>query len=74
MENALCLVFLERQYEAFCDRYSDKVVGVLQKTWNKMDDAGRQATASLSFSERGRGYLDAALAGGKSRSLNNAQG
>ena len=63
MENALCLVFLEHQYEEFCDRYPDKVVAVLQKTWNKMDEAGRQAAASLSFSGRGRAYLEAALAG-----------
>lgn len=67
MENALCLVFLERQYEDFCDRYPDKVVAVLQKTWSKMDDAGRLAAASLSFSELGQGYLNAALAGGESR-------
>lgn len=71
MENALCLVFLEHQYEEFCDRYPDKVVGVLQKTWNKMDDAGRQSATSLSFSERGRGYLDAALAGGQPRDGNS---
>ena len=67
MENALCLVFLEHEYEEFCGRYPDKVVAVLQKTWNKMDDAGQQAAASLSFSERGRAYLAAALAGGDSR-------
>lgn len=67
MENALCLVFLEHQFEEFCDRYPDKVVAVLQKTWNKMDDAGRLAAASLSFSELGQGYLNAALAGGESR-------
>lgn len=64
MENALCLVFLEHQYEEFCDRYPDKVVAVLQKTWNKMDDAGRQVAATLPLSERGRGYLKTALAGG----------
>lgn len=64
MENALCLVFLEHQYEEFCDRYPDKVVAVLQKTWNKMDDAGRQIAATLPLSERGRGYLKTALAGG----------
>ncbi|WP_419342479.1 DUF4202 domain-containing protein [Achromobacter sp. PD1] len=65
MENALCLVFLEHQYEEFCERYPDKVVAVLQKTWHKMDEAGRQAAASLSFSERGQAYLAAALAGGE---------
>ena len=65
MENALCLVFLEHEYEEFCGRYPDNVVAVLQKTWNKMDEAGRQAAASLSFSERGQAYLAAALAGGE---------
>ena len=62
MENALCLVFLEHQLEAFCDRYPDKVVDVLQKTWRKMDEAGRQAAMTLPLSARGQRYLGDALA------------
>lgn len=62
MENALCLVFLEHQLEAFCDRYPDKVVDVLQKTWRKMDEAGRQAALTLPLSARGQRYLREALA------------
>lgn len=62
MENALCLVFLEHQYDDFCQRYPDKVVEVLRKTWQKMDDAGRAAAGSLALSARGQEYLKKALA------------
>ena len=64
MENALCLVFLEHQYDDFCRRYPDKVVSVLRKTWSKMDDAGRAAAQSLPLSAEGQRYLLAALAEG----------
>ena len=64
MENALCLVFLEHQYDDFCRRYPDKVVSVLRRTWNKMDDAGRAAAQGLALSAEGRRHLLAALAGG----------
>lgn len=62
MENALCLVFLEHQYDDFCRRYPDKVVSVLRKTWSKMDDAGRTAAQALPLSADGRRHLLAALA------------
>lgn len=62
MENALCLVFLEHQYDDFCRRYPDKVVSVLRKTWNKMDEAGRAAAQTLELSADGRRHLLAALA------------
>src|SRR5690606_27398279 len=43
MENALCLVFLQFQYEDFFPRYSaDKIVNILKKSLLKMDSKGHQ--------------------------------
>jgi hypothetical protein len=63
MENALCLVFLEFQYEDFIVGHSDeKVIDILQKTWAKMTAPGREAALTLSFSERGTSLIQKALA------------
>src|SRR5574338_682681 len=45
MEDALCLVFLEHEFEAFLEKYPDesKATDILQKTWRKMSDRGHQA-------------------------------
>src|SRR5690606_9688798 len=48
MENALCLVFLEFQYENFLLKHDDeKLLGIIQKTWAKMTDPGREAALNL---------------------------
>lgn len=62
LEDALCLVFLEHQFEELAGKLSDeKMIGVLQKTWNKMSPAGRDAALKLSYSERERMLLGKAL-------------
>lgn len=62
MENALCLVFLEFQYDDLISKQSaEKMVEILQKTWAKMSDTGRQAALSLTYSETGQMLLDRAL-------------
>jgi len=62
MENALCLVFLQFQYEDFFNRYSsEKIVGILRKSLLKMDDEGRRQALSLSYSPTGRQYIEEAL-------------
>lgn len=62
MENALCLVFLEFQYDDFIKKHSaEKMIGILQKTWAKMSAPGRQAAASLTHSEAGKNLLNKAL-------------
>jgi hypothetical protein len=63
MENALCLVFLQFEYDEFITRHDDaKVIRILQKTWGKMTDPGRNAALTLSFSKRGTELIQQALA------------
>lgn len=52
MEDALCLAFLEFEFEEFCAKYpTEKVVEVVQKTWKKMSAKGHEAALGLPFSE-----------------------
>ena len=62
IENALCLVFLEYQYEAFHPKHeADKVVDILKKSLLKMDAHGHSFALKLSFSEKGLSYVQEAL-------------
>jgi len=48
LEDALCLVFLERQFAELAAKASrDKLIGALQKCWGKMSPAGRAAALKL---------------------------
>lgn len=62
MENALCLVFLQFQYEDFITKHDDQmVIRILQKTWRKMTGSGKEAALSLDFGEKGKALLMMAL-------------
>ena len=62
MENALCLVFLQFQYEDFIAKHDDEmVIRILQKTWQKMTGPGREAALMLDFSEKGKKLMMMAL-------------
>ena len=62
MENALCLVFLEFQFEDFMQKHDDeKLIRILQKTWKKMSAPGREAALSLQLNNRAKTLLDKAL-------------
>jgi hypothetical protein len=51
MEDALCLVFLEFEFQEFCAKYPvEKVIGVVQKTWKKMSAKGHELALTLPFS------------------------
>jgi hypothetical protein len=64
MENALCLVFLEFQLEDFILKHDvEKLVRILQKTWKKMSEPGRQAALNLGYSSKAKSLLDRALEG-----------
>ena len=64
MENGLCLVFLEFQYQDFISKHDDKmVIRILQKTWRKMTEPGRKAALSLTYDGRGKELLQVALEG-----------
>ena len=62
MENALCLVFLQYQYEDFHPLHSEeKVVTILKKSLLKMDQQGHQFALGLTFSPKGLYYIQEAL-------------
>lgn len=63
MEDALCLVFLEYEWEPFLDKHPDqgKAVEILRKTWKKMSGEGRRFALELEFSERTRKLMQLAL-------------
>lgn len=62
LENALCLVFLEFQYEAFRQKHPrEKVVHILKKSLQKMDGQGREAALKLDYSEAGLECVKEAL-------------
>ncbi len=62
MENALCLVFLQFQYEDFHPKYeADKVINILKKSLLKMDAHGHQFALMLTYSDQGLHYIQEAL-------------
>jgi hypothetical protein len=62
IEDALCLVFLEHEFDQFAAKHPrDKVIDILQKTWRKMSDEGQQRALSLRLSESALGMVTEAL-------------
>ncbi len=62
LEDALCLVFLERQLGDLALKTSDqKVISALQKAWNKMTPAARQVAEKLSYGPREKALFEKAL-------------
>lgn len=61
MENALCLVFLEFQYEDFFPKHREKIVNILKKSLLKMDAHGHEFALSLPYSDEGLQYIQEAL-------------
>lgn len=62
LEDALCLVFLERQLADLLTRSTEeKVINALQKSWAKMSPAGQAAALKLSYAPSARVLLEKAL-------------
>ena len=62
MENALCLVFLEFQFDDLIEKQPDrKMIEILQKTWAKMSEPGKQKALGLKYSEKANMLLATAL-------------
>jgi hypothetical protein len=63
MEDALCLVFLEHEFDAFMQKYPDesKAVDILQKTWKKMSARGHSAALELPLSAVAKALVGRAL-------------
>jgi hypothetical protein len=63
MEDALCLSFLEFEFEEFCAKYPlDKVIEVVQKTWKKMSPRGHELALQLPLSPASLEVVTRALA------------
>jgi hypothetical protein len=62
LEDALCLVFLERQLAALATRTpEDKLINALRKSWEKMTPAGRAEALKLPLGPREKALLQKAL-------------
>jgi hypothetical protein len=63
LEDALCLVFLEHQLAPLAAKTDDaKTINALQKSWQKMSPAGREAALKLNYGPQEQRLLAAALA------------
>lgn len=62
LEDALCLVFLETQFDALADRLdTEKMDDVVRKTLVKMSDAGKELALTLELGDDERAALARAL-------------
>jgi hypothetical protein len=63
LEDALCLVFLERQFSDLANKTTEeKMIQVLHKTWKKMTPAGQKMAMRLGYGPREQALLERALA------------
>lgn len=62
LEDVICLVFLEYYYQDFIKKHNqEKIISILQKTWGKMTEKGREMALKLSFNEEGSALISQAL-------------
>ena len=62
LEDALCLVFLERQFAELAKKSTDeKMVNALQKSWKKMSASGQTFALKLGYGAREKELLERAL-------------
>jgi hypothetical protein len=64
LEDALCLVFLERQLAELAAKSDDeKMINALQKSWKKMTPAAHAEALKLSYGPHEKSLIERALAG-----------
>lgn len=62
LEDALCLVFLERQFAALAAKSGDdKMINALQKSWKKMTPAAQAEALKLDYGPQELGLIKKAL-------------
>jgi uncharacterized protein YihD (DUF1040 family) len=64
MENALCLVFLQYQYEDFWKKYEqdpEKLVNILRRSLLKMDSHGHNFALALPYTAEAKRFISMAL-------------
>lgn len=63
LEDALCLLFLERQFADLAAKSDDeKMINALRKSWKKMTSAAHAEALKLNFGPRERSLVERALA------------
>lgn len=64
LEDALCLVFMERQFAELAGKEgADKMVDIVRKTWGKMGEGGRAAALKLELAPAETDIVKRALGG-----------
>lgn len=64
LEDVICLTFLAHYFEDFSKDHTDeKIIGIVQKTWQKMSEKGHEAVGQISLSPRLAELVGKALAG-----------
>lgn len=62
LEDVVCLVFLNFYFDKFSQKYSEqKLIDILQKTWEKMSDKGHEAALNLNLSDNSLVLINKAL-------------
>jgi hypothetical protein len=62
LEDALCLVFLERQFATLAAKSDDdKMINALQKSWKKMTPVAHAEALKLHYGPRGKALIEKAL-------------
>ena len=62
LEDVVCLVFLNFYFKDFAAKHpEEKVVQILQKTWNKMSNYGQEQVAAIEFDEESDALIKKAL-------------
>lgn len=62
LEDVVCLVFLEYYFQDFSKKHShEKVMGIVQKTWRKMSEKGRDLALNLDLPPTSRGLIQQAM-------------
>jgi hypothetical protein len=62
MEDVACLVFMQYHLANFAQKHEEpKLIGIIQKTWNKMSEQGQQAALSLPLSDKMLALVQKAL-------------
>lgn len=65
LEDVACLVFLEHYSVDFAGKHeTEKIIGILRKTWKKMSERGHAAALAMDLPEPLRPLLQRALADG----------
>ena len=62
LEDVICLVFLEYYFEPFIEKHpKEKLIDIIQKTWNKMSAKGHNMALKISFSKTSFELIQKAL-------------